>query len=96
MRFLVRIHPTIKEGNKMTKDTKSIQKLEAYYKKINGESACFYEFHGMRTFEFVINTPNHDDIFEIVNPMFKKFNAAVTFQPIMNFSDLKRSVSKKK
>ena len=43
MRFLVRIQPTVEGGNKMIKDPKGIQKLEAYYKKIKGESAYFYE-----------------------------------------------------
>ena len=80
----------------MIKDKKSIEKLETYFKKINGESACFYEFNGNKTFEFTINLSKNDKILEIVNPMFKEFNAGVTFQPVMNFSDLKNSVSKKK
>ena len=42
MRFLVRIQPTVEGGNKMIKDPKGIQKLEAYYKKIKGEAAYFY------------------------------------------------------
>jgi len=90
------MQPTMNAGKKMMKDLKSIQNLEAYIKKINGEAAYFYEFEGRKTFEFVIDVPKGTHITEIAEPMFKKFEARITFQPVKTFSELKKSVSKKK
>jgi len=94
MRFLVRIQPTVEGGNKMIKDPKGIQKLEAYYKKIKGEAAYFYEQNGLRTFAFIIDLPSVDPL--IAEPMFQEYNATVEFHPVMVFSDLKKAISKKK
>ena len=96
MKLLVTINPTVKKGKEMIKDIKAIEKLEKYYKEINGEAAYFYEFEGRKTFEFVIDVPKPDKISEIADPMFKKFEARILFQPVMTFDDLKKSVSKKK
>ena len=95
MRFLVRIQPTVEGGNKMMKEPKGIQKLEAYYKKIKGEAAYFYEENGLRTFEFIIDLPSVDKIPSIAEPMFQEYNAAVEFHPVMVFKDLKKAISKK-
>ena len=96
MRFLVRIQPTVEEGNKLIKDPKGIQKLEAYYKKIKGEAAYFYEQNGLRTFEFIIDLPSADKIPMIAEPMFQEYNATIEFHPVMIFNDLKKAISKKK
>ncbi|MCH9657766.1 hypothetical protein K0U27_03555 [archaeon] len=96
MKLLVTINPTIKKGEDMFKDIKAIRELEKYYKEINGKSAYFYEFEGRKTFEFVIDVPKPDKLSEIADPMFKKFEARILFQPVMTFTDLKKSVSKKK
>lgn len=96
MKFLVRIQPTVEGGNKMIKDRKGIQKLEAYYKKIKGEAAYFYEQDGLRTFEFIVNLPSTDRIPSIAEPMFQEYDAKVEFHPVMLFEDLKRAIPKKK
>jgi len=96
MRFLVRIQPTVEGGNKMIKDPKGIQKLEAYYKKIKGEAAYFYEQNGLRTFAFIVDLPSVDKIPSIAEPMFQEYNATVEFHPVMLFEDLKRAIPKKK
>jgi len=80
----------------MMKDPKGIQKLEAYYKKIKGEAAYFYEQNGLRTFAFIIDLPSVDKIPLIAEPMFQEYNATVEFHPVMVFSDLKKAISKKK
>ena len=96
MRFQIRIQPTVEGGNKMIKDPKGIQKLEAYYKKIKGEAAYFYEQDGLRTFEFIVNLPSVDMIPSIAEPMFQEYNAKVELRPVMLFEDLKKAISKKK
>lgn len=96
MKLLVTINPTVKKGKEMIKDIKAIKELEKYYKEINGEAAYFYEFEGRKTFEFVIDVPKPDKISEIADPMFKKFEARILFQPVMTFDDLKKSASNKK
>ena len=96
MKFIVRIQPTVEGGNKMIKDRKGIQKLEAYYKKIKGEAAYFYEQDGLRTFEFIVNLPSTDRIPSIAEPMFQEYDAKVEFHPVMLFEDLKRAIPKKK
>lgn len=96
MKLRVTINPTVKKGKEMIKDLKAIKELEKYCKEINGEAAYFYEFEGLKTFEFVIDVPKPDKLSEIADPMFKKFEARILFQPVMTFDELKKSVSKKK
>ncbi len=80
----------------MIKDAKSIRELEKYFKDLNVESAYFYEFEGRKTFEFVIDVPKPDRLSEIADPMFKKFEARILFQPVMTFDDLKKASKIKK
>ena len=94
LKILVTINPSVKKGKEMLKDSKAIKKLEKYYNDLNGEAAYFYEFEGRKTFEFVIDIPNPEKISEIADPMFKKFNARILFQPVMTFEDLKKKVPK--
>lgn len=96
MRFLVRIQPTVEGGNKLLKDPKGFQKLQAYYKKINGEAAYFFEQEGLRTFEFIVDLPSADQIPSIAEPMFQGYNAKVEFHPVMLFEDIEKGLSKKK
>lgn len=96
MRFLVRIQPTVEGGNKLIKDPKGIQKLEAYYKKIQGEAAYFYEQDGLRTFEFIVDLASVDKIPMIAEPMFQAYDAKMEICPVMVFSDLKKAIPKKK
>jgi len=96
MRFIVTIQPTVEGGNKMIKDPKGLQKLEAYYKKIKGEAAYFYEKNGLRTFTFIVDLPSVDQIPSIAEPMFQNYNASIEFHPVMIFEDLKKGISKKK
>jgi len=80
----------------MIKDPKGLQKLEAYYKKIKGEAAYFYEKNGLRTFTFIVDLPSVDQIPSIAEPMFQNYNASIEFHPVMIFEDLKKGISKKK
>jgi len=96
MKILVTINPTIKKGKEMVQNLKAIKELEKYYKELNGEAAYFYEFEGRKTFEFVIDLPKPEKLSEIADPMFKKFEARILFQPVMTFDELKKSVTKKK
>ena len=96
MKILVTINPTIKKGREMIKDLNAIRELEKYYKDLNGESAYFYEFEGRKTFEFVIDVPRPEKLSEIADPMFKKFDARILFQPVMTFDDLKKASKNKK
>ncbi len=96
MKFLVRIQPPVEQGNKLVKDPKFIQKIEAYYKSIKAEAAYFYEQDGMRTFSFVVNIESADKIPSIAEPMFQGYNAKVEFHPVMLLEDLKKGISKQK
>jgi hypothetical protein len=96
MRFLVRIQPPVEQGNKMIKDPKFIQKLEAYYKTINAEAAYFYEQDGKRTFSFIVDLASVDKIPSVAEPMFQEYNAKVEFHPVMILEDLKKGISKQK
>ena len=93
MRFLVRVHLPVEEGNKMVKDPKGVKKLEAYYKKIRAEAAYFYEDKGERTMAFIVDLPGAHMIPMIAEPMFQEFNAKVEFHPVMILEDLKRGFS---
>ncbi len=96
MRFLVRIQPPVEQGNKMIKDPKFIQKLEAYYKTIKAEAAYFYEQDGKRTFSFIVDLTSVDKIPSVAEPMFQEYNAKVEFHPVMILEDLKKGISKQK
>ncbi|MGH9999003.1 MAG: hypothetical protein ACRD90_03980 [Nitrosopumilaceae archaeon] len=93
MRFLVRVHLPVEEGNNMVKDPKGIKKLEAYYKKIRAEAAYFYEDGGERTMAFIVDLPSAHMIPVIAEPMFQEFNAKVEFHPVMILEDLKKGFS---
>ena len=95
MKLRVTIQPTMKKGKEIVKDLKAIKELEKYYKEINGEAAYFYEFEGHKTFEFVIDVPKPDKLSEIADPMFKKFEARILFQPVVTFDELKKTATKK-
>lgn len=95
MKLRVTIQPTIKKGKEIVKDLKAIKELEKYYQEINGEAAYFYEFEGHKSFEFVIDVSKPDKISNIADPMFKKFDARILFQPVMTFDDLKKASKKK-
>ena len=92
MRFLVRVTLPVEGGNKMIKDPKGIQKLEAYYKKIKAEAAYFYEQNGERTMAFIVDLPSAQIIPSIAEPMFQEFNAKVEFHPVMVLADLKKGI----
>ena len=96
MRFLVRSHLPVEDGNKMIKDPKGLQKLEAYYKKVKAEAAYFYEDKGERTMAFIIDLSSADMIPMVAEPMFQEFNAKVEFHPVMILEDLKKGFSKMK
>ena len=93
MRFLVRIRLPVEEGNKMVKDPKGLQKLEAYYKKVKAEAAYFYEDKGQRTMAFILNLQSADMMPVVAEPMFQEFNAKVEFHPVMILEDLKKGFS---
>lgn len=93
MRFLLRISLPVEGGNKMVKDPKGIEKLEAYYKKINAEAAYFYENNGERTMAFIIDMPSTHMMPSILEPMFQEFNAKVELHPVMVLEDLKKGFS---
>ena len=96
MRFLVRVHLPVEEGNKMVKDPKGVKKLEAYYKKIRAEAAYFYEDKGERTMAFIIDLPSADRMIDVGEPMFQEFNARVEYHPVMTLEDLKKGSSRMK
>jgi hypothetical protein len=96
MKFLIRIQPPVEEGNKLVKDPKFIQKIEAYYKSIKAEAAYFYEQNGMRTFSFIVEMESTDKIPSIAEPMFQGYNAKVEFHPVMLLGDLKKGISRQR
>ena len=84
------------KGKKLTKDMASIKKLEAYFKKINSEGVYFSEFDGRKSINAIVDIPEGTKATQIIEPMFKEFNARILFQPVMTFDDLKKKAMKKK
>ena len=93
---MVNIQPTMSKGKKLTKDIAAIKKLEAYFKKINSEGVYFSEFDGRKSINAIVNIPEGTKAIQIIEPMFKEFNARILFQPVMTFDDLKKKALKKK
>jgi hypothetical protein len=96
MKFVVRATIPVEDGNKMIKDQKFLQNLEAYISKTNAEASYFYESDGMRTFTFIIEIQSADKIPSIAEPLFQKYNARVEFHPVMTLTDLKKAISSDK
>jgi hypothetical protein len=92
MRFVVRATIPVEDGNKMVKDQKFLQTLEAYIIKTKAEASYFYEAGGMRTFTFIIDIPSADKIPSIAEPLFQRYNAKVEFHPVMTLADLKKAI----
>ena len=95
MRFVVTAAIPVEKGNKMIKDPKFLKTLEEYINKIKAEASYFYEKNGMRTFTFIIDISNADEIPLIAEPLFQRYNANVEFHPAMIFTDLKKSIKSK-
>ncbi len=95
MKFIVSIQPTVANGNSMIRDLKAVRNLEKEFKKFNAEAIYFYEFNGNKTFDIVMDIPKGSSMPEIVDPMFKKFKARITFQSVSTMDDLKKEIAKK-
>jgi len=94
MRFLVRAQISTEAGNKMVKNPKFLQDLENYIKKVNAETAYFFEAGGDRTFVFIVNLESADMIPATAEPLFQDMGAKVEFHPVMLFEDLKKAVER--
>jgi len=94
MRFLVRAQIPTGAGNKMVKNPNFLQDLENYIKKVNAETAYFFEAGGDRTFVFIVNFESADMIPTIAEPLFQDIGAKVEFHPVMLFEDLKKAIQR--
>ena len=56
----------------------------------------FSEFDGRKSINVIIDIPEGAKATQIIEPMFKEFNARILFQPVMTFDDLKKVAMKKK
>jgi hypothetical protein len=92
MRFLVRAQIPTDAGNKMVKNPKFLEELDAYIKKVKAEAAYFFEAGGDRTFVFIVNFESADMIPTIAEPLFQDIGAKVEFHPVMLFEDLKKAI----
>ena len=92
MRFIVRATIPVADGNKMVKDPKFLQTLEAYISKNKAQASYFFEAGGMRTFAFIMDISSTDKIPSIAEPLFQKYNASVEIHPVMILADLKKAI----
>ncbi len=92
MRFLVRAQIPTDAGNKMVKNPKFLQELEAYIKKVKAEAAYFFEAGGERTFAFIVDFESAEMIPVIAEPLFQDLGARVEFHPVMLLEDLKKAI----
>lgn len=94
MRFIVRAQIPTEAGNKMVKNPKFLQDIEDYIKKVNAETAYFFEAGGERTMVFIVNFESADMIPTIAEPLFQDMGAKVEFHPVMLFEDLKKAIQR--
>ena len=92
MRFLVRAQIPTDAGNKVVKNPKFLEELDAYIKKVKAEAAYFFEAGGDRTFVFIVNLESADMIPTTAEPLFQDMGAKVEFHPVMLFEDLKKAL----
>jgi hypothetical protein len=92
MRFLVRAQIPTEAGNKMVKNPKFLQELDAYIKKGKAEASYFFGAGGDRTFVFIVNFESADMIPTIAEPLFQDLGAKVEFHPVMLFEDVKKAL----
>ena len=93
MRFLIRAKIPTEAGNKMVQDPNFLKK-EDYMSKAKPESAHFFAADGDRTMGFIVNIESNDQVPALLEPLFQGMNAKVEVQPVMNFDDLKKGLSK--
>ncbi len=94
MRFIVRAQIPTEAGNKIVKNPKFLQDIENYIKKVNAETAYFFEAGGDRTMVFIVNFESADMIPTIAEPLFQDMGAKVEFHPVMLFEDLKKAIQR--
>jgi hypothetical protein len=85
------IFPT-EAGNRAVKDPNFIKNIQGFIENNKAEAAYFTTINGERSGNFIIDIPSADMMPAIAEPFFE-MGARVEMSPVMNFEDLKKSLS---
>lgn len=91
MRFLVKIHIPVKEGNRAAKEGALGKTIQAILAEQKPEAVYFTEEEGMRTGYIFLQIEDAAEIPKISEPWFLAFNAGVEWHPVMLPEDLERA-----
>lgn len=92
MKFLLRIRMPTESGNKMLQDPNFPKKLEGVLNQIKPEAVYFSPIEGERGISMIVNLTSADMIATIAEPLWMTFNGKLTFEPLMELSDLQKGL----
>jgi hypothetical protein len=92
MRFIIRARIPTEAGNQMVQDPNLLKKLEEYINKAEAKATYFYEEHGSRVVDFIVDIDGADQIPVLVEPLFSGMGALVDLHPVMSLDDLKKAI----
>jgi len=94
MRLMVQFTIPVEKGNQAVRDGTLAKTLKALRDQLRPEAAYFWTQGGNRAGMMVFNIDDAAEIPSVAEPLFFDLNAAVTFVPVLNASDLKRALEK--
>ncbi|MEV8343319.1 hypothetical protein [Streptomyces niveus] len=94
MRVLLTVRMDTAEANKAITDRTLPGTMKSVFDRIKPEAAYFGSQDGMRTAYIVFDLKDASDIPSVAEPFFQDLGAKVTFQPVMNFDDVRTGLEK--
>ncbi|MFE3586597.1 hypothetical protein ACFXOY_03635 [Streptomyces niveus] len=94
MRVLLTVRMDTAKANKAITDRTLPNTMKSVFDRIKPEAAYFGSQDGMRTAYIVFDLKDASDIPSVAEPFFQDLGAKVTFQPVMNFDDVRTGLEK--
>lgn len=88
MKYIMKISMPTEKGNERIKDPQFGKMMQEILKEVKAEAAYFTTVCGNRGGYIVVNMSDASEIPGIAEPFFLKFDAEVTFVPVMTPEDL--------
>jgi len=88
MKYIMKVSMPVEKGNERIKDPNFGKVMQEILTEIKAEAAYFTTVCGNRGGYIVVNLNDASQIPALAEPFFLRFNAEVTFMPVMTLEDL--------
>ena len=91
MRVMLKVNIPVEEGNRLIREGKLSETIEAILAEQKPEAAYFCDDNGMRTAFIVVQIRDNSQVPSLVEPWFLAFNAHVEIHLVMVSEDLEKA-----